>query len=234
MCMSNGKQLLLAWQMYADDNGDLIPYAYAPDFPDRNAPYAWITGVLDFSPAPVNWDINNNIAKSPLWPYCGKQPGIWKCPADKSTVKPTSGPFKGQVVSRVRSMSMNIFVGGNQGTDGGWGPLWKVYQKMGEMLNPGPANTWVILDEREDSINDGFFVVLMDGYPDPATTTMVDWPASYHNRAGGFSFADGHSEIKKWQDPRTMPPLNHNAIATVLQKNNKDIIWMQDRSTRLK
>ena len=74
----------------------------------------------------------------------------------------------------------------------------------------------------------------MDGYPDPATTTMVDWPASYHNRAGGFSFADGHSEIKKWQDPRTMPPLNHNAIATVLQKNNKDIIWMQDRSTRLK
>jgi prepilin-type N-terminal cleavage/methylation domain-containing protein/prepilin-type processing-associated H-X9-DG protein len=230
MCMNNGKQLLLAWRMYADDNGDRIPYAYAPDFPNANAPYAWITGILDFSSNPVNWDINNNITKSPLWPYCGKQPGIWKCPADKSTVKNNLQ----QIVPRVRSMSMNIFVGGNQGTDGGWGPKWKVYQKTGEMLDPGPANTWVTLDEREDSINDGFFVVLMDGYPDPATTTMVDWPASYHNRAGGFSFADGHSEIKKWQDARTMPPLNQHLIATVLQKNNKDIIWMQDRSTRLK
>jgi len=86
MCMNNGKQLLLAWRMYVDDNGERIPYAYAPDFPDRNAPYAWITGVLDFGSDPINWDINRNITKSPLWPYCGKQPGIWKCPADKSTV----------------------------------------------------------------------------------------------------------------------------------------------------
>src|SRR6185295_18893848 len=154
MCMNNGKQLLLAWRMYADDNGDRIPYAYAPDG-SANAPYAWITGELGSTSDPINWDVNRNIAKSPLWPYCGKQPGIWRCPADKSTVKNNLG----QVVLRVRSMSMNIFVGGNQGTDGGWGPSWKVYQKIGEMLNPGPANTWVLLDEREDSINDGFFVV---------------------------------------------------------------------------
>jgi prepilin-type processing-associated H-X9-DG protein len=98
---------------------------------------------------------------------------------------------------------MNIFVGGNLGTDGGWGPKWKVYNKTGEMLNPGPAHTWVLLDEREDSINDSFFDIQMEGYPNLATTTMVDWPASYHNRACGFAFADGHSEIKKWRDART-------------------------------
>ena len=233
MCMSNNKQLTLAWRMYADDNADRIPFAYAPDFPDRNASFAWITGVLDFSGGnPANWDINNNITKSPLWPYCGKQPGIWKCPADRATV--TVG--RGEVKPRVRSMSMNIWTGGNQGTDGGWGPTWKVYNKTAEMVKPGPANTFVLLEEREDSINDGFFVVKMDGYPNAASTIMVDYPASYHNRAAAFSFADGHSEIHRWLDPRTTPVLKPGQFLplNVPLPNNRDIVWMQDRSTRLK
>jgi hypothetical protein len=105
------------------------------------------------------------------------------------------------------------------------------------MLNPGPANTWVLLDEREDSINDGFFVVQMEGYPDkPATTVMVDYPAGYHNRAGGFSFGDGHSEIKKWRDPRTIPILKRGQQLPLNQSlpNNQDVVWLQDHSTRLK
>ena len=232
MCMSNGKQLSLAWRMYSEDNVDRIPYAYAPDFPDPNARYAWVTGVLDFNGGNrANWDIDNNISKSPLWPYCGKQRGIWKCPADRATV--TVG---GQIRPRVRSMSMNIWVGGNQGTDGGWGPTWKVYRKAGEMIKPGPANTFVLLEEREDSINDGFFVVSMEGYPNSATTVMVDYPASYHNRAAGFSFADGHSEIHRWRDSRTTPVLKQGQVIqySQAQPNNQDIIWMQDHSTRLK
>jgi len=233
MCMNNTKQLTLAWRLYADDNGDRIPYAYAPDGFEPYASQAWITGLMGTSSDAANWDFNVNIAKSPLWPYCGKQASIWRCPADKATVR-----VGNQRLPRVRSMSMNIFVGGRGDTppdfSGGWGPDWTVYRKIGDMRNPGPAHTWVLLDEREDSINDGFFVVQMAGYPNLATTTMVDWPASYHNRACGFAFADGHSEIKKWQDPRTMPPLNRGAIATVLQANNKDIFWMQDRSTRRK
>jgi prepilin-type N-terminal cleavage/methylation domain-containing protein/prepilin-type processing-associated H-X9-DG protein len=229
MCMNNTKQLTLAWRMYADDNRDRIPYAYAPEGLEPYASQAWITGLVDLG-GPASWDINYNIAKSPLWPYCGKQAAIWRCPADKARVKNN----KGELVPRVRSMSMNIFVGGRGDTppdlSGGWAPGWTVYQKTGDMRNPGPAHTWVLLDEREDSINDGFFVVQMNGYPNLATTTMVDWPASYHNRACGFAFADGHSEIKRWQDPRTTPPIN--AIGTGSQANNKDIFWMQDRSTR--
>jgi hypothetical protein len=232
MCMSNSKQLSLAWRMYADDNRDRIPFAYAPDPPDANAPYAWVTGVLDFSGSnPANWDVANNIAKSPLWPYCGKQAAIWKCPADRATV--TAG---GNILPRVRSMSMSIWAGGNQGTDGGWGPSWKVYRKMSDMLQPGPANTITLLEEREDSINDGFFVISMEGYPNQASTVMVDFPASYHGGAAGFAFGDGHSEIHKWKDARTTPvlktgqplPLNQS------QPNNQDVLWMQDHSTRLK
>ncbi|MEO6036010.1 MAG: prepilin-type N-terminal cleavage/methylation domain-containing protein [Verrucomicrobiota bacterium] len=232
MCMSNNKQLALAWRMYADDSADKIPFGYAPDFPNPNAQFAWITGVLDFDGAnKANWEITNNITRSPLWPYCGKQPGIWKCPADRAAVKVGT-----QIRPRVRSMSMNIWVGGNQGTDGGWGPLWKVYRKTADMVHPGPANTFVLLEEREDSMNDGFFIVKMDGYPSAANTYLVDYPASYHNRAAGFSFADGHAEIHRWRDPRTIPVLKAGQLLPLNQPspNNPDVVWMQDHSTRLK
>ena len=90
-----------------------------------------------------------------------------------------------------------------------------------------------LLDEREDSINDGFFVVQMDGYPAISQTAMVDFPASYHSQAAGFAFADGHSEIHKWHDPRTYPPLTTEVSHNVTQPYNKDVNWLQDDSTRV-
>jgi len=93
--------------------------------------------------------------------------------------------------------------------------------------------TFVLLDEREDSINDGYWVTLMDGYPDrPQAQKIVDYPASYHNRAGGFSFGDGHSEIRKWVDGRTTPPIKQGLPLNVNSPNNKDVRWLQDRCTR--
>ncbi|MEO8429793.1 MAG: hypothetical protein ABI651_22110, partial [Verrucomicrobiota bacterium] len=162
--------------------------------------------------------------------------GIWKCPADKSTAINN----KGQVVPRIRSMSMNCWVGGpGWNNSGPWTPNvkkgWKVYIKSIDMADPGPSGTWVFLDEREDSINDGYFVVDMAGYPDqPNRWKIVDYPASYHNRAGGFSFADGHSEIKKWRDGRTTPSISKaDRPLDVTSPNNKDVFWMQERSTRM-
>src|SRR6266851_7483910 len=83
-----------------------------------------------------------------------------------------------------------------------FGPAgFRVYKKMSDVTDPGPSLTWLFIDEREDSINDGEFVVGMFGYPDqPNQWVIVDFPASYHNRAGGLSFVDGHSEIRKWRD----------------------------------
>jgi prepilin-type processing-associated H-X9-DG protein len=72
----------------------------------------------------------------------------------------------------------------------------------------------------------------MDGYPNLASTKIVDYPASYHNRAAGFAFADGHSEIHRWVDDRTMPPLTTTLQLNVPSPNNKDVWWMQDHSTR--
>lgn len=232
-CVNNNKQLTLAWRMYSEDSNDRIPYAYVDDN-DPDSKFAWITGILDFDGSrPENWDINRNISKSPLWPYCGKQAGIWKCPEDRATV--TVG---GKVMPRVRSMSMSMWCGGNKGSASGWDSQnkWKVYLKMADFQRPGPSQTIVLLEEREDSINDGYFVIDMTDYPDIKKTRMIDFPAGYHGKAAGFSFADGHSEIHRWRDGRTVPALKQGQTIQYgeTQANNPDIFWMQDNSTRAK
>jgi prepilin-type N-terminal cleavage/methylation domain-containing protein/prepilin-type processing-associated H-X9-DG protein len=237
-CMNNTRQTELAWRMYAEDNRDSIPFAYATVALAK--PYAWVPcgpplDLDDSNPSVQgNWDYDNTIYRSPFWPYCGKARGIFHCPADTSFgINP-----QGQHVPRVRSISMNNWVGGNGDTPplykGYWGAggNWRVYRKLADMVLPGPAMTFVFLDERQDSINDGYYVKEMDGYPDPATTKLVDYPASYHGGACGFAFADGHSEIHKWRDARTTPPLTTKLQLNVPSPNNGDVLWMQERCTR--
>jgi prepilin-type N-terminal cleavage/methylation domain-containing protein len=234
-CMNNTRQLMLAWRLYAEDNRDELPFAYSVSAP--NIAYVWVKGYLDATQPNLsdNWDLDRTIKASLLWPYCGNSVGIWHCPADTSYG--ING--QGQRVSRPRSVSMSNWVGGNGDspqTDwrGGWGlsKNYIVFRKLSAFLNPGPAMTYVILDERQDSINDGYFVVEMDGYPNPGSTKIVDYPASYHHRAAGFAFADGHSEIHKWRDGRTMPPLTTALQLNIASTNNPDVLWMQEHSTR--
>lgn len=231
-CMNNTKQLTLAWRMYAEDNRDILPFAYATDPPV--APYVWVPGNLDDAnpSSPDNWNLDTTIRKSILWPYCNSV-GVWHCPADTSYGINNLG----QRVPRVRSVTMSNWVGGNgnspqNGYKGFWGlasPNSIVFRKLSQMLRPGPAMTFVILDERQDSINDGYFVTEMDGYPNAATTKIVDYPASYHCIAAGFAFGDGHSEIHRWKDPRTFPPIRTGLPLNVPSPNNQDVTWMRDR-----
>jgi prepilin-type N-terminal cleavage/methylation domain-containing protein/prepilin-type processing-associated H-X9-DG protein len=247
MCMNNMRQLSLAWIQYSHDANDRIPYA-SSDNPSGSDPkidpYVWVTGLLDFNPSnPSNWDVTRDIEKSLLWPYCGNCVGIWKCPADKSTIVPATGPLRGQRVPRVRSMSMSLWLGGFGGTlqfaSGLTSPPWRLYLKASDLIDPGPSSTLLFWDEREDAINCGNFGIDMNGFPDqPKLSEFAqDYPASYHNGAGGLSFADGHSEIKHWLDPRTTPPIRKNsnwldAAPTTPSPNNPDIVWLQERSTR--
>jgi prepilin-type N-terminal cleavage/methylation domain-containing protein len=221
MCLSNGRQMMLAWRHYIDDNLDRVPQSYGPN--------EWVHGWLDFNGGNrSNWDINQDIKKSLLWSYCSKSPGIWKCPADTSSVK-----YNNVTYPRVRSVAMNAWF--NSTDVESFGSGFRVYMKMSDLVNPGPSRTWVFMDEREDSINDGEMVVGMSGYPDrPQQWMIVDYPASYHSKAGGLAFADGHSEIKKWQDPRTMPVLRkgQGLQLNIPSPNNQDVFWLMDRSTR--
>jgi prepilin-type N-terminal cleavage/methylation domain-containing protein/prepilin-type processing-associated H-X9-DG protein len=223
MCMNSGRQMMLAWKLYVDDNQDRVPASYNPGAPDE-----WVHGNMDFSANRSNWDVNQDIAKSPLWQYCGKNAAIWRCPADQSTVK-----VSGVIYPRVRSIAMDAWF--NSTDVQGFGPGYRMYKKLSDVNDPGPSGTWLFLDEREDSINDGEFVVGMNGYPDrPNQWMIVDYPASYHGGACGFSFVDGHSEIKRWKDARTMPKLRkgQSLALNVASPNNPDAYWMMDHSTR--
>ncbi len=244
-CLNNHRQLALAWRMYTDDSRDVLPYATADAGPKASS--SWVQGFLDFNPDNrSNWDLAVDIFKSPLWPYCGKSPGIWRCPADFSKIKLADG----RLLPRVRTMSMSIWVGGwgrdgsgPEGTDAGCsGPQWKVYSRSSDFLNPGPAMTWVLVDAREDRINFGNNFTDMIGFPNNPALFRFHWdyPGSYHHRAAGFSFADGHGEIKKWRDDRTVPPIvRDSSLFTggseyVASPRNPDIYWLQERSTRLR
>ncbi len=232
-CMNNTKQLMLAWRLYSDDNVDwLVAASGGQRSPEWNG-----GGWLDL---PVSAEDNVNpaltIKKSPLWPYCGNSVDVWHCPADQST-----GKWKtyqnNAVVPRVRSMSMNNWMGGP-----GWGESgsgWRVFLKQSDIIDPSPSMAWVLVDEREDSINDGYFVVDMKGYvPGQAASAnkaakIVDYPAMYHNDAAGLAFADGHSEIHKWIDPRTKPKLRkgQELSLNVPSSGNPDVLWLQQRSS---
>jgi len=96
---------------------------------------------------------------------------------------------------------------------------------MSDLASPSPAQTWIFIDERESSINDGWFAV--DMYDQLGSAIWVDLPAVRHNRGAVLSFADGHAEFKKWQDSRTMANIDPNTPSP----NNPDIDWMQQRTT---
>lgn len=230
-CMSNLKQMGLAWIMYANDNNDRVPPNNGNDQSGWNNnttqsyPKTWCAGWLEFN----NTTDNTNLlflARSHIQPYL-KSYEVWKCPADSSLSR-----HGGTMQRRVRSMSMNNWMN----CDSAWNGAnqYKIIKKTGDMSYPAPAKTWLLIDERMESINDGFFVVTMNQRG--AGCYLVDYPASYHNRAGGLNFCDGHAEIRKWRDPRTVPPQRNNANIplNIPSANNIDIAWLQERSTGLK
>jgi hypothetical protein len=236
--LSNHRQLALAWRMYTEDNRDVLLYASGNG--TAWEPYTWMSGGLDFVPSNLsNWDPTVDIERSPMWPYCGKQLGIFKCPADTSTVILPSGEIK----PRVRTMVMNLWLGGFGGTDGN-GVLspktYIMYKKYTELSKPGPAKIFIFLDEREDAINWGnFFTDMTGSYPlNGAQYMLADMPGIYHMNACGFSFGDGHSEIKKWTDARTYPPMKRdrtlifNGTTPTASPRNPDVAWLQDHTTR--
>jgi len=231
-CMSNSKQLALAFILYAGDNSDGLVAAKA--MPGRPI---WVTGDIDYNLGVTrsHWDVRMDIEVGPLWNYSGKQPGIYKCPADHSQVS-----YGGVLRPRVRSISMSQVFGNGEWLNGGppgasAGP-YRTYDKLAIIAKP--ANTFVFVDEHPDSINDAAFANQMLGaesFSPTGAEKIIDFPASYHNGACGFSFADGHSEIHKWLGSRIKPPVHYDGKlalnVTANPDSGKDVRWMAQNST---
>jgi prepilin-type N-terminal cleavage/methylation domain-containing protein/prepilin-type processing-associated H-X9-DG protein len=229
-CMSNLKQLQLAWHFYVDDNDDrLTSSGYMKPVESSS----WVDGWLDFDGNNTD-NTNTVILKDPKRSKFAnyiQSVDIYKCPADNSFITKS-----GRRHARVRSMGMNQALGG----PGGWlmppsynegQTRYKTYFKSAQISDPSPSMLYVLLDEHPDGINAGGFANMM--VENAAQARIIDFPASYHNGAAGLSFADGHAEIRKWVDQRTKPPVryNNNLALNVGSPNNKDMIWLSDRTS---
>jgi len=230
-CLSNNKQLITAWHMYSLDYRDRVANNYT--IPGTQATIAngkfanWVNNVIDWNTTIDNTNVDY-VRKGVLANYTANAVGIYECPGD-TYLSPAQKRLGWP--RRIRSNSMNALFGltsdgSDSSADGhAWfNPQYRQYLKQTDVRNA--ATTWVTLDEQADSINDGFFIV---GYP--TASAWGDIPASYHNGACGFSFADGHVEIHRWLDPRTEPPLFPRTIAGVGPvPNDQDIAWLQEHS----
>jgi type II secretory pathway pseudopilin PulG len=238
-CMENQRQLMLAMQMYAQDNGDLLPpndYPYLTTYVTMSATAQaqhknWVVGTmaegLDASDRPFQLQQSGLAGyiselldpNTLLSPYITNRL-VYHCPADNYV-----DPYGGHVV-HCRSYSMNQAIGtiyGSStamgGTDprslgspvgGGWlqgsgynnnQGTWLTYGKLTAFNRPGPANTFVFMDENPRTINDGAFQVSANATA--GNTYLIDLASGNHNAAAAISFADGHAIVHKWQDPRT-------------------------------
>jgi prepilin-type N-terminal cleavage/methylation domain-containing protein/prepilin-type processing-associated H-X9-DG protein len=237
-CLNNMRQLGLSWTMYSDENNQWVVPNQGDTKPDYNL--SWVVGYLTLDKGwrgTMNNSDNTNtvfLMNSLLWRY-HQSLGVWRCPADQALSTLGSKRYP-----HVRTMSMNNWLGDynprtGQENSSPWTPGFRIVSKVSQMTEPPPSKTFVLLDERADSINDGYFIVLMDGFQNQASLwQIINYPSSYHNGAGGLSFADGHAEIHKWLDSRTKPPFTPNVhLATVPtpSASNRDVLWLQERTT---
>jgi prepilin-type processing-associated H-X9-DG protein len=243
-CLENQRQLILAWQMYAQDNNDILPpndYPYAIAAPRDGTVKNWVFGSMAVNIDSINTAILMNPALSLLALYI-TNPAAYKCPSDISL-------NQGKI--RARSVSMNCAVGTRWYTagagkprgspvGGGWlsgfyadpDPNYRTYGKITQMTRPGPSMTWVIMDENPDTINDPLMNIAM-------TPFLVDFPAKSHNGGAGMSFVDGHTEMHRWVDDfaQTFPtggpvPGQGGTIRPVPPSH--DLAWIQPRTSALK
>ncbi len=212
-CMSNGRQLLVGWLMYAGDNQDKVPLAFD-----------WTPGGLDYSGNEANTNLTYLI-NGMLGPYV-KNVAVYKCPTDQSL----SGGKRG--LPRVRTISMNqAFSRVNEGGHNNPG-IWRTFQKTSQMTDPPASKLWVIIDENPDSVNDAAFAVKM------GVKAWQDGPSTLHGGGCGFSFADGHSEIKKWKEPSSYGRFMKTTYVIKFDyasvPGGQDLIWAQERTTAKK
>ena len=226
-CVTNLKQLQLGWFMYSGDNEDkLVPNGGLnevvsdptdPAAQPGGAKSEWVQGRVDQMPAATNTAL---IQVGLLYSYVNTFI-VYKCPADQQEVRgfPTC-----------RSMSMNCWMNPiDSWNDYGGNHPGKVreFRKQNDIRSLGPSMAFVFIDENPWGIDDGFFVC------DPIRPVWINFPATYHNGAGGLSFADGHAEIKKWRDShvlgRNSPPPSPPGVQQ--DATTGDLAWLQERSS---
>jgi len=227
-CMSNTKQVMFAYLLYAEDNNSRVINAAE-----------WTGGSwLDWTTSTDNTNLVKLLddKQAPLAQYFSKAKNLYKCPADRfaSPVQRARGWSE-----RVRSIAMNAFSGWPRANeDPSSFNKYKVFQKTTDPKRP--TEIFVVLDEHPDSINDGWFIVV--GRDWGGAYGWCDFPSTLHNGACGFAFLDGHSEIKRWRGKLASPEWvavtyrdrHAGQLKATLPVDIADIDWAKDRMADLR
>jgi prepilin-type N-terminal cleavage/methylation domain-containing protein/prepilin-type processing-associated H-X9-DG protein len=215
-CINNLRQLTLCWQMYPDDNNDVLVRNWT--ISTDAAPCAWVVGDAANSPLIVQ---TNNITRGALFQY-NKSIGIYKCASDRSFINNTQTP---RVRSYAMSTGMNWIDGApcsspDNVNDTSKPRIFKYHQ----IQAPAPAQASVFLDEREDSIDNGALGIY------PLATGVGFWnvPAVRHSRGCNLSFADGHAEHWRWIDKWIFTMPIDNIKFTLTSPNDRDARRVQE------
>ncbi len=253
-CLNNGKQMMVAVNMYTLDARELYP----PNEDDGAAPagHVWVTGsagnaVPPNAPGAQQFDADRlrDPTHALLANYIGNNVAVYKCAADKR-----SGMFKGQNVPAARTFAMNQAFGTacdgwaagleqhkgipTKPVNGPWldgshshksKQPYRTFGKSSDFIGAASAaKIWVFIDEDEYSLNDGGFGLNMN------TAEWIDFPGTYHNNGCGLVFADGHSEVHKWVNGTTKVVggnVNRRTIPATGAGSQRDWEWLRDRTS---
>jgi prepilin-type N-terminal cleavage/methylation domain-containing protein/prepilin-type processing-associated H-X9-DG protein len=256
MCMSNTRQLMLAWQMYSAESHDKIINNFGLNntlTEIGNRTYRnWVNNVLDWTSSTINADltlIKNGILAS----YLGNNIGVYKCPADNFL---SASQRDAGFSARTRSMAMNSFLG-PYGPDRSVAKYYdginnnyrqpasldyRQWLKLTQIRNP--SKIFVTCDEHPDPLNDGLFNndPRLDAQGRAMGTRWSDAPASFHAGGAGISFADGHAEIHNWKSACTKVPVIYRSGSSRMSPPyappwdaaaTEDLTWMIERQAVL-
>jgi prepilin-type N-terminal cleavage/methylation domain-containing protein len=222
-CLNNTKQFGLAWVMYAGDCNDALVSCdrYLNTDNAASPGKVFCDGYMNLGPVK---DATNVLflQKGLLYPYL-KSTAVYRCPASQASVV-----IGGATMQKVRSYSINQFMAGS--LDAAYTPPYTRNLKLTQVRKPGPADAIVFVDE--ESTSDSTTSSLDDAHfgcdPDPTKTLWVNlpgWGKYGHGRMSVFSFADGHSEAKKWLDGATTT-LVGTSIADP-SPGHQDLLWLK-------
>jgi prepilin-type processing-associated H-X9-DG protein/prepilin-type N-terminal cleavage/methylation domain-containing protein len=194
-CLSNLRQLQVAWRFYIDDNEDYLPLNKSMAGPLSEQFFGRLLTSNSWACGSPKMDVtSSNIIRGTLFAYAGKSVPTYRCPADRSTVVGRPDVF------RTRSYSISEFMSGDDEGDP------RVKSKDSELFNPSPERIFVLIEEHEDSSWLGDFWILP---PEKLmlASSSANWtstPSDRHNQGCNLTFADGHVEYWKWFWPKSV------------------------------